>query len=283
VFEPSFIEKEITIPGFKGQCRFLHITDSHITAWDDRIIGNVIASGPHKDKRLIDFAAMRCEHFKRDGVATTERFAAMCDALAECPDCADAAVFTGDILDYYTEAAFDIMCENIAKLPMPFIFVPGNHDMIFSGLTESEIRARFEAICGGSTNVQKLKVGGLALIGIDDTRNYYTEAAIAELKTALEGENAALLFQHVPLSTEEYHAYAMEKNGRDYSLGFDNICVNHSWREVMDIIEAEDSPIKALICGDAHIDHESRLTDKVKQYISPYNVDFPPVRFTVHG
>jgi len=279
----SFIEKEIIIPGFDGVCRFLHITDSHITAWDDRITGNIIASGAHKDKRLVDFATGRYAHFSRDGVSTTERFAAMCDRLAECPDCADAVVFTGDILDFYTEAAFDIMCENIAKLPMPFIFVPGNHDMIFSGLAESEIRERFVGICGGSTNVQKLKIGGLALVGIDNIRNFYTDDAISELKAALEGESAALLFQHVPLSTEEYHAYAMEKNGRDHSLGFGNLCVNDSWRVFMDIIEAPDSPVKALICGDAHIDHESRLTDNVKQYISPFNVDYPPVRFTVRG
>ena len=194
-----------------------------------------------------------------DGETTAQRFSDLCDAIRNHPDCADAIVFTGDILDFFTESAFDFMCENLRKLPIPYIFTLGNHDMIFSKRREEEVRDIFLELCGGNTELQKNKLGELALIGIDNTRNYYTDEALKDLDEALAGEQHAVLFQHIPLSTNGYHEFSMAAGPKDWSLGNEDICIGDSWKKVLGLIEAEDTKIRALVCGDGHIEYESSI------------------------
>lgn len=278
----EFLEKELTIPGLKNTYRILHITDSHIVMMDEREEGYIIEGGPHKGRKLTDFGDVRLPHFTRNGITSASRFAGLCDQVKSEPDCADAIVFTGDILDFYTESAFDFMCENLKKLPIPYMFTPGNHDMIFSKMSDKEVREKFRELCGGDPELQKMNLGELALIGLDNIRNYYSDHTLCKLDSAMTGEDHVILFQHVPLSTKEYHQRKVDLGETDYSLGDQGICVGDSWKTMFQKITAPHSSIRALICGDAHVDHRSTLGNIV-QYISPLNADYPPVRFTIHG
>lgn len=278
----QFLEKEFQIPGLKNTYRILHITDSHIVMMGHREEGYIIKGGPHMGKKLTDFGDVRYEHFSRNGITSAQRFASLCDQIGANPTCADAIVFTGDILDFFTESAFDFMCENLKKIPIPYLFTLGNHDMIFSKMSDDQVRSKFTQLCGGNTEVQKLKLGELALIGIDNTRNYYSQQALLDLDQAMEGEEQVLLFQHIPLSTKEYHQMKVDLGEKDYALGNQGICEGDSWKVLFQKIEAPDSPIRALICGDCHVDHLSPLGNAV-QFTSPFNASFPPVLFVVHG
>ncbi len=278
----GFIKKDIVIPGLKNKYRILHITDSHVVSMTEDDEDIIINGGPHTGKKLSDFAKVRFDYFQYDGVTTAELFSQMCDRLGANPDCADVIVFTGDILDFYTNSCFDFVCENLKKLKTPFMFVPGNHDMIFSPMGDDAVRNVFNDLCGGNTEVQKHKLGELALIGIDDTRNFYTDEALADFEEAMHGEDNVILFQHVPLYTKGYHAHTVKRGTSDWSLGDEGICVGDSWKVMFEKIKAPDSTIKALICGDCHIEHESKLGN-VTQYTSPLNAEYPPVLFTVHS
>jgi len=275
------IEKKITVPGITREYRILHVTDSHVVLWDERDEHKVIKSGAHKGKRLCaDFGSVRYPHFSRNGVTSAEHFAYLCDQLAASPDFCDAVVFTGDILDFYTEAAFDFVCQSIAKLPMPYIFTLGNHDLIFSDMEEAEVRAKFVSLCGGDTRIQKLKVGELMLLGADNIRNYYADETVAGIRDVLGSEKNVLMFQHLPLSTPELHEVTMAKKGRDLGLGGDGVCIGDSHSIVRDMITADNSPVRALICGDMHLDFSGKIGN-ADLFVSPITVDFPPVLFTV--
>lgn len=278
----SLIEKEIIIPGLKGNYRILHITDSHIVSITPEDADFIIDDGAHTGKQLSAFGKMRYNHFCKDGVSTTQRFAQLCDDICADPTCADVVVFTGDILDYYTKSGFSLMCEKLKQLPMPYMYVLGNHDMIFSGMSNEEVRKTFQRVCGENTEFQKYKLGELALIGIDNIRDCYSEKALTDLEEALRDEEHALLFQHIPLSTPEYHEYALSVSSIDYALGNDGVCVDDSWSVVYETIKKEDSKIRALICGDCHVEHESKIGNAT-QFTSPFAAAHPPVRFTIHG
>lgn len=277
-----FIEKEITIPGLQNFYRILQVTDAHVVLMDERANDYVIDEGAHTGKRLVDFGAKRYSHFTINGKPTAQLFSELCDRLHTAPDCADVIVFTGDILDFYTDAAFEFVCENLKKLPIPFMFTPGNHDMIFTSMTEDEVRTKFLDLCGGNTELQTHKLGELTLIGIDNTRDYYSDKALADLDEALAGQQNVLLFQHIPLSTKEYHDFAMALRNRDLALGDQGMCVGDSWKTVFARVTAPDSPIHAIICGDCHVDHVSYLGNAV-QHTSALTAEYPPIRFTVHG
>lgn len=282
------INKEIEIPGLQKTYRILHVTDVHIVLWDKHDEDTVIVStGKHNGKRLIaDFGARRVKGFTTaNGVTTNELFARLCDRLKEDGTAiADAVVFTGDILDFYTDAAFDFMVENLNKLPMPYLFVPGNHDYIFSDRGIDDTLARFDKLCGKSHKIQKMKLGELTLVGSHNGRYFYEDDTLSMIAEAIQDEDHVLLFQHVPIQspslTQRYEAVGHP----DYAIGAETCPAQTDSRErFMELIEPENSPVRALICGDSHIDYSGPLTDRVSQHISPLLRDYPPVLFTVKG
>ena len=274
--------KELAIPGLTQTYRILHITDAHVVVMDQRDEGVVIIDGgAHHGKLVTDFGGKRYAHFTIDGVSTAQRFRNLMLDIREHPDCADLIVFTGDILDFFTPACLEYVTECLALLPIPYVFVMGNHDSIFFTEGEENTRRWFTTLCGGNTEVQKYKLGELAIIGIDNARDRYTEKGLAELKAALEGEKYAILCQHIPLSNEAYHEEAMRLVGADHGLGAEAVNVDDSWKTVFAMIEAEDSPIKALFCGDCHRDHCSKI-GQATMFTTPLTANYPPVLFRIH-
>jgi len=173
------INKNIEISGLKKAYRILHVTDVHITMWDERDETSVITYGAHKGKKLVsEFGVKREKGFTVDGVSTADKFAELCDFLKDNPSFSDAVVFTGDILDFYTDAAFDFMVDNLNKIPMPYMFVLGNHDYIFSNHEKDDTYERFAKLGGGSYKIQKLKFGELTLVGSYNGRYAYDDETL---------------------------------------------------------------------------------------------------------
>ena len=277
-----FKQKELYIPGLKNTYRILQITDSHIVKMDEREEAFIIKDGPHEGKRLSDFGKIRYNRFCYDGEDTAQRFEQLCQCIMEAPDCADYIVFTGDILDFYTEAAFEFMVECLNKLPIPYLFVLGNHDMIFTDIPDDRMRQIFQAVCGPNTQVQKAKLGELALIGVDNIENLYTPKTLADLKEAMAGEEHVLLFQHIPLSTDDLHRHTLTMYKHDWALGNEGVCEGDSWKEMFELIEAPGSKVRALICGDCHFDFEGPIGNTT-QFTSALCAESPAVLYTVHG
>lgn len=280
------IKKEIIIPGLQKSYRILHVTDVHVTLWDDRDEHTVIADGAHKGKRLVlDFGVKRAKHFTADGISTNDKFTILCDCLKEYgASFADAVVFTGDILDFYTDAAFEFMMENLNKLPMPYLFVLGNHDYIFSNHDDDFTFGRFAKLCGGSFQLQKYKLGELTLIGLFNGEYFYDRQTLALFSEAIEEEAHVLVFQHVPINSPSLEAFFAEIGKNNVVIGADNCPSKDDSKDLfMHRIDRPDSPVRALICGDSHYDYSGPLTDQITQYISPLLKDFPPVLFTVKG
>lgn len=282
----NVINKEIKIPGLKNTYRILHVTDAHITLWDERDEETVITEGYHAGKKLTsEYGARRARHFTIDGVSTNDKFAALCDSLkAAGPSFADVVVFTGDILDFYTDAAFEFMMDNLAKLPMPYMFVMGNHDDIFSTHDKAFLMDRFSKLCGGSYKIQKFKLGELALVGSYNVYYHYDSETLDLIESAIMDEEHVLMFQHVPINTPSIEKFTEENGLHNIVIGAKDCPNKGNSRElIMNLIDRDDSPVRALICGDSHYNYSGPLTDKILQHVSPLLRDYPPVLFTVKG
>ncbi|MBQ8254539.1 MAG: metallophosphoesterase [Clostridia bacterium] len=279
----EFVRKDVIVPGLKNEYRILHITDSHVVMCNEKE-GEYIIEGDNywNGTKIGDYTDLRNKCFLVDGVQTDVLFEKMCDELAANPDCADIIVFTGDIIDFFTQSAFDFIKRNIDKLKTPYMFVLGNHDMIFSGMPEEKVRNIFKSLTGENTDLQKRKLGELTLIGVYDGPYYYPEKSLNDLMSALEGEENVILFQHVPLSTKEFHKHYADLGKPDWSIGDQGVCEGDGWKTVFAKVQEENSPIKAIICGDCHIEHESKLGN-VPQYTSPLNTKYPPYLYVIHS
>ena len=281
----NVINKEITVNGLKNTYRILHVTDAHITLWDERDEDTVISVGYHAGKKLAsEFGARRARHFTVHGVSTNDIFTSLCDLLSASPSFADVVVFTGDILDFYTDAAFEFMVENLGKLPMPYMFVPGNHDHIFSRHGEDDAIERIAKLCGGRYKIQKLRLGELTLVGSFNGYYHYDSETLDLIADAIKGESHVLMFQHVPINTPSIEKFTNENGLHNIVIGAKD-CPNKgdSKELILRLIDRDDSPVHALICGDSHYNYSGQLTDSISQHVSPLLRDFPPVLFTVRG
>ena len=109
----KFTRKDVIVPGLEKEYRILHITDSHIVVCTEEEGEFIIqGDGYWAGTKLYDFYKLRHEAFKVDGVTTAELFEQMCDELAANPDCADVIVFTGDIMDFFSQSGFDFVKRN---------------------------------------------------------------------------------------------------------------------------------------------------------------------------
>ena len=285
----NVIEKDLIIPGLKNTYRILHVTDAHITMYVDSDENTVIRAGLNTGKHLVSgFAIKRVNTFTKNDITSNDGFAALCEALRDAgPDYVDLVLFTGDILDYYTDSAFAFMLAQLAKLPMPYMFVLGNHDWIFSHFTDEESLALFsKTLCGGDYRLQKYKLGELTLIGTYDGDYYYSKETLAMIEEALEGEENVLLCQHVPINCPAFEADHIAKRpknkivvigARDWAVKDD------SYDRIVAILEKEGCPVRALLCGDSHMNHTGPLTDRITQFVSPILRDYAPVLFTIKG
>ncbi len=277
----SFIDKEIKIPGLKKSYRILHVTDAHIIHWSDADLDSVISYGVHTGKPLISrFAARRVLLFTKDGIETKTMFTELCDFLKDNPTFVDAVVFTGDIMDFYTDAALDLVRENLKKLPMPYVYTMGNHDSIFSAHTNEELEKSFSELCGGDTKIQKLKLGELTFIGSDNNHYFYENETVEKIKEAISGEENVILCQHVPLHSDSLAKAYVEHDHQNLAIG-NNPEKDDGYTKIMNIINAEGSPVKALLSGDSHIDFSGPLTDKVTQHNTPVLAGGKVVLFTI--
>lgn len=284
----NVIEKEILIPGLKNTYRILHVTDAHITMYVEDDEKTVIRGGLNTGKHLVSgFASKRENTFTKNGITSNDGFAALCDSLAEAgADFVDLVLFTGDILDYYTDSAFAFMLMQLSKLPMPYMFVLGNHDWIFSHFTDQESLSLFsKTLCGGNYKCAKYKLGELTLVGTYNGDYFYDKETFSLIEKAIEGEEHVLLCQHVPINTPSFDAYRAELgHARNVVIGAKDCLVkDDSYERIMALLEKEDCPIRALLCGDSHIEHTSNLTARVVQHVSPMLPGNAPVLFTVKG
>ncbi len=284
----NVIEKELIIPGLKKEYRILHVTDAHITKYVEEDENTVIRAGLNKGKHLVSgWAIKRINTFTKNGVTSNDGFAALCESLREAgPDYVDLVLFTGDILDYYTDSAFAFMLAQLAKLPMPYMFVLGNHDWIFSHFTDEESLALFgKTLCGGDYRIGKYKLGELTLVGTYNGDYYYDDETLSLLEKAFEGEENVLLCQHVPINTPAFDRHLKDLGySGNCVIGADNCPIkDDSYERIMALLNKEDCPVKALLCGDAHIEHTGALTDRIVQHVSPMLPGFAPVLFTVKG
>jgi predicted MPP superfamily phosphohydrolase len=277
----TVIDKEITVSGLKKSYRILHLTDVHIIHSSEADDDTIINYGVHSGKPLISrFGKRRVPIFTKDGIEAKAMFSELCDFLKANPDFVDAVILTGDVLDFYTDAAVDFVCENLKKLPMPYMFTMGNHDSIFSTHSDKEVKEIFDSLCGGDTEIQKLKLGELTFIGADNNHYSYNSSTVDKIKEATMGEENVIICQHVPLHSDSL-AKAYE------AVGHPNLAIGNNpekadnYKAIMEIVCAESSPVKAFLCGDSHIDYSGPLTDSVTQHISPLLAAGSVVVFTI--
>ena len=254
--------------GLEKPVKLLHVTDSHIALADER-----------DDERKHALA-------KRLGDPDKEKYLAEHIAYAEA-NC-DLLVHTGDLMDFVSHANVD-KAREVLKNEKIF-FIAGNHDYsryVGEAWEDNAYRMNSYMEMGYGLGVPMFfnsrVVGGLNIVGIDNSYYLFEDWHIWRLKKEVEKGLPVILAFHDPLFEQSLYEYHFEHAPHEpctYLVGCDeeHLLRYSEFRAVqqrpdaptlrmIDYIKSEPR-IRAILTGHLHFNFESMLTDTLPQFVT---------------
>jgi UDP-2,3-diacylglucosamine pyrophosphatase LpxH len=194
-------------------------------------------------------------------------------------------IMTGDIIDVPSVANTDFLSSLVNKDNT--FYVLGNHDWSFLDYhyrrnvfdtkeNDSRCKAYYDKyypyfhtlVSDGDAYCQKIEYDDLILVGIDNGDREFTEKHLEYLKEQSKKNKPILLCFHVPIYTDEL-AIPTTKVWRHANslVGGPNNIDKAKTKEFIDFITSEDSNVFAILCGDVHFSHESKIKGVLPQYV----------------
>lgn len=232
------------------------ISDLHLLHADDR-----------NDDYEREHAAARVPVFPDAHAAAEEIFAWLYEHKP------DLLLLTGDILDFPTEQNLDVIRAVLKKVDCPYLYIPGNHDWTFPRGYQSDAQyasnmPRFDEWTGGTPDFQVLELGGIAFLGVDNSRgDSVSEVQTGKLEAALlsyrERGIPTVVCMHVPICSEALTPEAKRVWRFPVMMGDER--ADAATRRFCDLTAQN---ADAVIAGHVHFAHDAPLDDSTcMQYI----------------
>ena len=257
----------VEIPGLTDEFKFVHITDSHVSAFSD-------ADKKSWTAARVQYNTARRNSFMADGLFAEERFPLLFDYADEIG--ADGLFLTGDLIDFPSEKNLALLYDNIGRVKAKSIFCLGNHDWNYSddymtGNAVTTNRPLFNDLTNGDPYFSYAEYDGFIVAAIDNSSDVVTQETVDKFLTLYEKNKPIILLLHVPLHADTL-APDVKKiwGGRNITMGPG--AMGSDWGSVQQLYNAvcvdEDTPVVAVFAGHVHFNHEDTFPNGVKQYIT---------------
>ena len=266
-------ETVIQIEGLRQPVTLMHVTDSHLNLADER-----------------DPEALKLIQLGESKRPTAHKH--FVEALARSNEAGvDATILTGDITNFPSWAAIDVIADGVTTLSSPYLYTLGNHDWHFPFLqwndaTRDEYCPRFAGLIDGEPQCQVKEIGGVKLIALDNSNYHISIAQMRFFKDQLATGTPCLLFIHIPIFihtlmfpvlerwktplmmaategwTEETKAAKPELLPNETTLEFHRF-----------LTEGASENIAAIFCGHVHFSHADAYRAGRFQYVTNAGFD----------
>ena len=261
-FGISTEEIKIDITGLEKEYTFLWLSDLHIITENDEIAAEDLET-----------VAGRRESFKNAvGMCSDEFWLQLSEALDVWG--ADALFFGGDMIDHAANANIACLKEGLDKLETPYLYVRADHDYApyYCAVKDETAVAKLHSEIDGYKEISLIELEDLCLVGINNSTKPVSAAALQEMKDICSKGKSIILITHVPLnslcdtSLEEESKAVWD--GRALIWGTNCTYVpDGTTQEFMDLIYAEDSPVKEVLAGHLHFTWDGQLTENTGEHI----------------
>lgn len=244
---------ELPLAGLAQGVTLLQISDLHLMVSDEN---STEAQKQHVEKQKqawepvrIDFARLYGDAYDQPHLLPTEEglahFAELIRSLRP-----DAVLFSGDMLEDYSEENLRFFASALGQIDIPWMWVRGNHEQ---GHDDA-----LAAYMQGGRPAQTLSIGNFKLIGLDNAGKRVTAgqtaAILAEASAGAREGCVPVLAMHIPALTAYNREEAACFNPY-FLLGTGD--VDEDTAAFLTQIQREDDPIAAILCGHVHGRHVS--------------------------
>ena len=253
--------------GLEKPVKLLHVTDSHLCLADER-------DNERKHALAERLGDSNKEIYLNEQIEYAEK---NCDLL----------VHTGDLMDFVSYANVDRAREIVSNEHI--FFIAGNHDYsqyVGEAWEDNAYRMNSYMQMGYGLGVPMFfnsrTVGGVNIVGIDNSYYLFAEWQLYRLKKEAEKGLPIVLAFHDPLFEQSLYDYHFENVPGDcaYLVGCDE---EHLLRysEFRAVQQRPDEPtlrmieyikgeplIKLILTGHLHFNYESNITDSLPQFVT---------------
>ena len=252
--------------------KIVQISDAHIIVADKN------------DGELYKEEKARKLHFERETLLTVgEVFYAQEELMnaIEHGRAADLTVFTGDIVEFATEANVQNMMACFEECG-DYLYTFGNHDYITwwdreETPAEQHVTHRhlFEKRIKNDLEFAVKRVNNVNIVALDNSLSQFTERQYEELKRVLSEDRDAILFMHVPLYHPSLAHIALKALGRvvcgcgcEHNLE-DPLYPTETTRKVIHLIKENHEKVLAIMTGHVHFAAQIKYYENIIECICP--------------
>lgn len=257
----------VVIPGLTKEYTFLHVTDTHSSAYSDEDVASW-------DVTRVNYNAARRNAFVANGIYAEERLPLFFNYANKIE--ADGMFLTGDLIDFPSSKNVALLYENASSLTGTAIFNLGNHDWNYSDdyMTSNAVatyKPLFSDLCGGDTDLFVVEYDEFIIAAVDNSGDVVTDATVAKFFALYEKNKPIILLLHVPLHVDTLTADVKAAwGGRDITMGIG--ALGSDWSSVQEfytsVCLSEDTPVVAVFSGHVHFNHEDTFPNGIKQYVT---------------
>lgn len=151
----------------------------------------------------------------------------------------NAAILSGDIIDYYSKSNFKLLKEECKRIKVPYVFCSGNHEApieIFSELTDTKF------------GCSKIDLSEFKLLSLDNSTKKVSIETLNYIKEELKDNKTVIIVMHIPLCNS-FNKKELEKFDPYFLLTKEES--DPITNEFIDLIVDNDN-IKMVLCGHTH-------------------------------
>ncbi len=256
---PMKIENvKITVPGVKTPVKFMHLSDTHLTLFDEtdseKAVAEMIVRGQMFDTQV------------GDGIKREDKLTQFYAAAEEKG--VDKILLSGDIIDAPSNGNMKFLSNLISNSKIPSVYCLGNHDWSFSDNYQGErdkYMPGFSEIFGEidpdteekywDSVCNVYEYDGFVLVVADNSTDQVHSAITSVLKSYAKADTPVILMLHVPVSCESAVADVSAMWGRDITIGSAALNPNQATKQFVDFIRSEESSVVAILAGHTHLSH----------------------------
>lgn len=248
ITEENVAEETIVVEGLSRDYDLLFLTDTHM-----------VVSSSEDTEQIAANAVQRAPQFADDaGVSSALQFPAWMTYAEEQQ--VDAVLFGGDIIDYPSTGNLEHLQKNLDTLTQPYLYTLGNHDWTYpweymTDKGEEEYLPLLEPMMQGNTVIQRLDVGELTIVAVDNSSNQVNPRALEAYEAILAEGRPTIVLVHVPFAAPSLLEKAVEEWSSPVVIGSGNaggIYENEESTAFMKLTTAADSPVVAVLAGHVH-------------------------------
>lgn len=248
----------IQISGVKTPVKFMHLSDSHLTLFDEtdseQAVSEMTTRGQMFDTQV------------GDGIKREDKLKQFYD-IAE-KEGVDQILLSGDIIDAPSNGNMKFLADLVGNSKVPSIYCLGNHDWSFSENYQGE---RYKYIPGfaeifGSVDpdteekywddvMSVYNYDGFSLVVVDNSNDQVPSAVTATLKSFAKEGVPVVLMLHVPVSCESAVADVSAMWGRDIAIGSAALNPNAATKQFVEFIRSAESTVDVILAGHTHLTH----------------------------